>query len=116
MKVNKEGKEILERIHLISGVKKDDVISVLESLSILIVLNYLNNDDTYIPFIGNCHLEYKGDKVIDGKAEAVVKCIFSVDDFLLRNIGQIEDGISVDAEKILKRKIYSTLGEYLNKE
>jgi hypothetical protein len=116
MKINKDAKEILEKIHLISGVKKDDVTSVLESLTILIVLNYLNNEDTYIPFIGNCSLRYKGDKTVDGKLEAVVECEFNIDDFLLRNIGQVEDDGVTDAEKILKRRIYATLGEYLNKE
>lgn len=116
LKLNKDAKEALEKIHLISGIKKDDVTKVLESVVILLILNYLNGEDMYIPYLGNCRLEYKGDKTVNNKLEAIVDCQFNVDDFILRNVGQIEDEKIPEIEAILKRRIHATLGEYLNKE
>lgn len=114
MKLNKDAVEALEKIHLISGVKKDDVLQVFKSLAILLVLDYLNNDKTYVPFFGECRLVHEGDNNKEGKLEAIVNCEFNIDDFIKRNIGQISDNSFFDVKKILKSQIISTLGDYLN--
>jgi nucleoid DNA-binding protein len=116
MKLSKEAKEIIEKISLICGLKKDDVKSVFEALSIITVLNYLNGDKIIIPSIGEFQLEYKGDKYENNFKEAIVDGTLQCDDFLLRNIGQIQDNEKTDIEDLLRKKIQASLGEYLNKE
>lgn len=116
MRFSKTAKKVIDKISLISGIKKDNVREVFESLGILIILNYAHGEETEIPLIGNLQLEYKGDRYEEGLKEAIINGNVSYDDFIIRNIGQIHDEEETDVEKILRNKIHSSLGEYLNKE
>lgn len=114
MKIDSDAKECIEAIHLIAGVKKDDVQKIFESLAIYMILNYLNNDKISIPYIGECSLKYEGDEIEKNKLKAIVKCEFDLNDFILKNIGQVKDQDTTEIEKILKRRIRNTLSEYLD--
>lgn len=116
MRFSKNSKEIIDKISLISGIKKEVVKEVFESLGVLMVLDYAHNEITEIPLIGECEIEYKGENYADGLKEAILNGKISFDDFIVRNVGQICDKEETDAEHILENKIHSALGEYLNRE
>ena len=116
MRFSRNSKETIDKISLISGIKKDVIKEVFESLGILIILNYSNNEDIEIPLLGKCKIEYIGENYDNGLKEAVVNGKVSFNDFIIRNIGQVHDQEETDVEKLLENKIHSALGEYLNRE
>lgn len=113
LKTNNKGKETIERMHLISGNKKDDTKNFFEALAIYIIMNYYGKDEIYLPYIGKLYFKYLGDQYQEDRKRAKVELEFEPDDFLLRNIGQIEDGDEPDITKFFTSRIQATLGEYL---
>lgn len=113
MKLTNEGKETQEKLHLISGLRKDDVRNFFESLLSLIVLNYVEGEKTYIPFLGEVEIKHVKDEYEEGKKKAVLDVSIDADYNLRHNVGQIADGEETDIEDIFKRKLRNTLEEYV---
>ena len=113
MKNINSSKDTIEKIHLISGNKKEDTKNFFEALAIYVIMNYYGKEEIYLPNIGKLYFTYIGDQIKNEKKKAKVELEFEPDDFLLRNIGQIEDGDEPDVSKFFISKIQSTLGEYL---
>ena len=116
MQLSDKAKETIEKIHLISGEKKEDTKSFFEALGIYIILNYYGQDEIYLPYIGKLRFNYLGDELIQNSKQAKVDLEFEPDSFLLKNIGQIEDDDIPDVVKLFQSRIQSTLGEYLGEE
>jgi len=115
MRISSDEKDIIDKISLLSGIKKADVRTVFETLSIVSALYYLNNESTDIPFIGNLSLSYEGEEFNKGTKKAIVTGEMDLNDYLKKMIGQIEDDDSnSDIEKFMKQKIYSSLGNYID--
>ena len=53
MRINTNNKNLIEKIHLISGESKDSVRSFFESLATLILVDYLEDGTTNIPSFGD---------------------------------------------------------------
>ena len=114
MNINDKTKEIIEKIHLISGNKKENVKNFFESLAIFIIMSYYGKEEIYLPYIGKMKFNYIGE-VLDGDFKtAKVEMEFVPDEFLLKNVGQIEDKEEPDVIKFFTSRIQSALGEYLD--
>lgn len=95
---DKNSKEMINLIHLYSGKSIEEVESVFRTLLIGLVMDYLDDSDSYLPYIGNISVEYKGDCVIDGGKEAVLSIKIKPCDLLKSLIGQVEDyRVSIDS-------------------
>lgn len=116
MNLNDPAKETIEKIHLIGGFKKEDTKTFFESLAIYMILNYYGKEDIYLPYIGKIRFHYIGEELVSNKKKAKVDLHFIPDDFLLKNIGQIEDEDTPDIVKLFESRIQSTLGEYLGED
>ena len=108
--------EVIEKIHLISGNTKEETKSFFEALAIYIIMNYYGKEKIYLPQIGNFYIKYIGDIKESNKKKAVIEFEFEPDNFLLRNVGQIEDGKEPDVVKFFKSRIRATLGEYIGED
>lgn len=115
MRIENNSKRTIRQISLITGQTFDITREFFESLFTIILLDYLEEKPTNIPFFGKVKIEYKGDKMKKGGKQAVVEFDFKPSNYLLRNIGQIEDKTSCDIEKLFKKKIRFNL-EKLIKE
>lgn len=111
MKLNNEGKDTVERLHLLSGLGKEDSRNFFESLLTLIILDYLEGEETYLPFIGRVKVHYKGDRYEGDVKRAILDIDFQPDDMLIKNIGQIEDGDSSDIEEVFEKRLRNALSE-----
>lgn len=115
MRISSNEKELIDKISLLSGIKKSDVRIVFETLSVVSTLFYLDKESTHIPFIGELILTYEGEEFNKGTKKAIVDGKISLNDYLKKMIGQIEDDeTSSDVEKFLRQKIYSSLGDYID--
>ena len=101
-------------MHLISGENKGAIRNFFESLLVLIVMDYLEEGKTDLPFIGNIKIEHLRDEYSREGNEAVIELEFEADNNLLKNIGQIKDETDPDILQIFKNRVRDSLGEYFD--
>jgi hypothetical protein len=103
LKLNNEEKMVIEKIHSISNIGKDSVQNVFESFLFTVILDYLDGDSTYLPFIGKISID-KGKLSLD----------IDINDLIKVNITQMDSGYESDIEKTFKSKMKSLLTEYIH--
>ena len=106
-------KAALNSIRLLFGKNSHDVKELFESVGIQAVLNYVKGEKLVIPFIGEVDIAYDGDEMSEKGRVAKLKASFTPSPFLVRNIGQIQDEESTDAEKILMSRFQAVFKERL---
>jgi len=92
--------EVKRTIQLISGINKKEIDEMFENFGIYAVLLYTKKEKIVIPFIG---------EVTINSYDTGLRCDFVPSSFLLRNIGQIEDGEETEFENLLARKFKPVL-------
>lgn len=112
MKLLEDGKDTIEKLHLISGLPLKDTRTFFESLITLMMLDYMEGHDTYLPHIGRFYYKYEGDDVTNKGKEARVKLEYEADKNLLNIIGTAIDGEETMIEKTLKDQIKAQLTKY----
>lgn len=113
LRFSREEKDLLHKIHLLSGRSYEEVKDVFEGFLYLSVLSYLEKDPVLIPFFGEFDIRYIRDAVTKEGREAELDITFEPNQFLKRVIGQIEDKDESDLEKMLKTKIHTILEDLL---
>lgn len=113
LKIYKKEKEVIHKIHLLTGKPFNDVKDVFEGILYMMLLAYLEKEPVYLPFFGEFELKYLKDRYTQNGRVAEIDIDFSPNKFLLRTIGQIEDKEESDLEKFLKNKIHSILKDML---
>jgi hypothetical protein len=97
-------KTALNSTRLLFGKNSHDTKEFFESFGIQAVLNYVKGEKIVIPFIGEIEISYDGDEMTEKGRVAKLKTSFTPSPFLIRNVGQIQDKESTDAEKILMNR------------
>lgn len=105
MRIDSNSKSTLEKMKLISGEPQEKIRLFFESLCILSVLDYLDDKETPIPFMGDLKLE----KVDDNTLNFTMS--ISPNQMLSRNIAQILQGEESEIERLYKKKIRMALEE-----
>jgi hypothetical protein len=113
IKFSKKEKETIHRLHLLTGKSFGDIKDFYEGLLLNFVISYLDKEPIDIPLFGEIFFHYLGDEVTNKGRKAKIDIDFTPNDFLLRVIGQIEDGEESDLEKSLKEKIKKSLEKHL---
>ncbi len=113
LKFYKKEKEMIHKIHLLTGKPFDEVKEVFEGFLYMVLLSYLEKEPIYIPFFGDIEMKYLKDRITQSGRIAEIDIDFTPNPFLLRTIGQIEDKEESDLEKFLKNKIYSSIYDLL---
>jgi hypothetical protein len=108
-------KAALNSTRLIFGNNSHDTKEFFESIGIHAVLNYVKGEKIIIPFIGEIEISYDGDEMTEKGRVAKLKTSFIPSPFLIRNVGQIQDKESTDAEKILMNRFQAVFKERINK-
>ena len=116
MRITAINRDSIDKIHLFSGESKQMIRTFFESLISIILLDFMEESETNIPFLGTIKLQHTGDKDIGGLKEAEVSVIFTPDPSLLKNVGQITDNEECDVEKMIKMRVHEALRSYLNGE
>lgn len=114
MKFLKQDKEVLHRIHLLSGRSYEEVREVYEGFLYSIILSYLEKEPIYIPLFGNVDIHFTKDVLTRFGREAELEITIEPSYTLKRIIGQIEDGEETDLEVILKDRIKKVLDEIVD--
>ena len=83
-----------------------------ESLAIYVVLEQAEGREINLPLFGRVTLTYKGDQITKAGKEAIVESSMEASAFVIRNIGQIEDGVITDAERILLDRVKNIFARY----
>jgi hypothetical protein len=104
-------KTALNSTRLIFGKNSHDTKEFFESIGIQAVLNYAKGEKIVIPFIGEIEVSYTGDETTEKGRVAKLDATFTPSPFLIRNIGQIQDKKSTDAEKILMNRFHAVFRE-----
>ena len=104
-------KTALNSTRLIFGKNSHDVKEFFESIGIQAVLSYVKGEKIIIPFVGELEIVYDGDEMTDKGRVAKLVTNFIPSPFLIRNIGQIQDKESTDAEKILMTRFQAVFKE-----
>jgi len=116
LKFSNVEKEVIQKIHLLSGRPYDEVKDVFEGFVFLGILSYLEKEPVTIPFFGDLTVSYLKDRVTEKGLEAELDFSFEPNKFLIRSIGQIEDEDISDAEKLLKDRIHKSLEDMMKDE
>lgn len=107
MKFTQRDKEVIQKIHLLSGLPLDECKEFYKYQVTALILDYMENKSSHIPLIGDLKIEHLGDTYRNRKGrEAVLSVEFSSDAFLNRAVGNIEDGEETEIhDSILRRDI-----------
>jgi hypothetical protein len=100
-------KDALSLTRVIFGKNAHDTKEFFESLGIQAMLSYSKGDKIIIPFIGEISVKYVGDELTNKGRVAKLETFFTPSPFLIRNVGQIQDEVSTDAEKILMSRFHA---------
>ena len=114
MKISKNSKDAIEKIHLFSGEKRESIKNIFEALLIIMSIDVYNKEYTALPLIGSMKLKHNGSSILDGEKRASIsidKYIF--DDFFLKSISDLADGDESSLRRMIRSKIRETLGDYL---
>jgi hypothetical protein len=111
--LTQEEKDALNLTHLIFGKNAHDTKEFFESIGIQAVLSYSKGNKIIIPFIGEVSVKYVGDELTNKGRVAKLETNFTPSPFLIRNVGQIQDETSTDAEKILISRFQAIFKEKL---
>jgi hypothetical protein len=112
LKLLEEGRDTIEKLHLISGLPLKDTRVFFESLITLMMLDYMEGHNTYLPHIGRFYYKYEGDNVTNRGKEAKVSLEYEADKNLLNIFGTAIDGEETMIEKTLKEQIKAQLKKY----
>lgn len=99
-----EEKEAMRVLQLLFGRPANEVNDLFESIGISAVLSYVKGESIVIPCIGKIKLVYGGDSLTAKGKEAQLQCEFTPSPFLIRNVGQVEDGEETEIERILANR------------
>jgi len=96
-----EEKEAMRVLQLTFGRPASEINELFESLGISAILSYVKRESIVIPYIGKLKLKYDGDDLTMKGKEAKLIHEFTPSPFLIRNVGQVEDGTETEVERIL---------------
>lgn len=113
MRFTKEEKDIIHRVHLLSGKPYDEVNEIFEALCLCSVLAFLEKEPIDIPLFGKMSVSYSGEELTEKGKEAQVRIDVTPSPALRRVIGQIEDEVESDIEKSLQTKIRNILKSFI---
>lgn len=113
MRFSKEEKDIIHRVHLLSGKPYNEVNDIFESLCLCAVIAFLEKEPIDIPLFGRMEVSYKGDRMTENGKEAQLEISVEPSKELKRVIGQIEDQTESDLEKSLQSKIRNILKSFI---
>lgn len=99
---------------LLFGKSSTETKEFFESIGISAVLAYMKGETIEIPYVGSIQLEYEGDQVTSKGRIANLKATFTPSEFLVRNVGQVEDETKTDAEEILLSRLKQIFKNKLN--
>jgi hypothetical protein len=111
--LTQEEKNALNLTRLIFGKSYQDTKEFFESVGIQAVVSYSKGNKIIIPFIGEIRIKYAGDELTDKGRAAKLEAEFTPSPFLIRNAGQLQDGESSDAEKILLSRFKAVFNKKL---
>lgn len=106
---------MLNRLHVFSGIKQEEIKDIFMSLVYEMILDYRNGHPSVIPNLGEIKFVYTGDSLReDGLVDANIKVEVSLCQDMIRSIGQIVDGEESDIEKKLMNRMRNILSEKLD--
>lgn len=114
IKFSKKEKDAVHRLHLLTGKSYQEVREFYEGLLLDFILRYLEKEPVTIPLFGDIFFHYMGDEYSSKGRRAKIDIDFIPEDFLIRVIGQVEDGDESDLEKHLKEKIRKSIEETIS--
>lgn len=109
IRFSQEEKDLIYRIHLLSGKSLSDITEMFESFCLCSVLACLEKESVQIPLIGEMNIKYDGEEISALGKEAKVEISINPNKYIKKVIGQIKDGEESDIEKSLELKIKNIL-------
>lgn len=100
-----------KRVASISDLSIVQAKELLEALSILVVIDYMETGKFEIPLVGSCEISHVDDEVSTEGKKAILETIFTADPFLRKSIGQATDGTKTEAEVRYQKKIETQLNK-----
>ena len=124
MKLNSDEKTTIELIRNLSKQNTSDINNYFKGLMLCTLMNFSENEPTYIPYFGKLEIEYLGDKHTTNGRIADLNLKFTPSDVLVRNLGQLVDIknpncdmtiTQVDCIKDIMKDITNKLNEIMDK-
>jgi hypothetical protein len=107
-------RKAINNTRLLFGKSSTETKEFFESIGISAVLAYMKKEPIEIPYVGTIDITYEGDEVTSKGRTANLKATFTPSDFLVRNIGQVEDETRTDAEEILLNRLKQIFKSKIN--
>ena len=115
MQISNMSKNTLKKLQLMTGQSLSDTKRFLKYFFSILILDFLENQSTHIPYFGEIKINYIKDIIRKEGKEAEINIDFIADKQLLKSIGQIIDNEESDLEKFLFKEIQENLTESVKK-
>lgn len=113
-------KEVIHKVHnMPESVTFEQTRQVFSNFLLVLLLDFLSEDSTYLPYVGDIDIQYLEDEIINGEAEAKLNIEIKPTEFFKKIIGQlvdddsscISDSLINDIEDLFKQHLENTLKE-----
>jgi hypothetical protein len=101
--MTRSSQDALSVIAALSGYSIETVSGVFDALGVYALLQQLEGQPFSVPDIGSVTVTYKGDTIMREGKRAILDVSMVPDDFLVRCVGQLHDGVITDAEMHIKK-------------
>lgn len=116
LKLSSFEKALVSEISILSGISQSVVREVLEFSFLRQIEQYYSSKTLCIPFVGDLHVEYKGDVEKEEGREAILECVMKPNSLLKRVIGEAEDGDIDVIRDLLEQKIKPAVSSIINED
>jgi len=103
-------KESILQLATIVHMNETEIKKIFNALVYQLFINYINNEEIYIPNIGVIKFKNTGDEIVKRNGKQIKKAVieiesFDVDDFLAKILGQYKDGDPTEIDNYMEKKI-----------
>jgi nucleoid DNA-binding protein len=114
LKIGKRDKDVLEKLHLLSGESKEAVRKIFEAFLISTIIDIGAGEEIIIPMVGIFKLKENGARIENNvKLAEIVIDKYKFSDTLAKNLIQMKEKKDSDISKLIRSRIRETFGEYL---
>ena len=114
--MTKTDKDTILKINtLADAVSIDDIKEVFETFLTHLIINYLDGEETYLPYIGTIHVDHLKDEIVDGMKKTNINVTIESSEFFSKLIGEVLDKSSDLVTRTFIQKTVSELEQIIER-
>lgn len=116
MKLSEDTNHLILSLEQASDLNKKQIKELFKCLVAISLLSKDSSNCVELPYLGKIHFNYEGDKLVKEGKRAILSADVRLNDYFLKNVGQLKDGVESEIERFFQNKVEVDLGEKVDLE